>query len=96
MRLHRADVPQRDIAEMMDCSLGSVQHVLRRERMRRPAAAASAASATDELPDELESTSTYGLDADELAELERAMCIAELAADPGNELARHRMRHLPW
>jgi hypothetical protein len=38
-------------------------------------------------------TNTYGMTADELAALERALCIAELVADPADAPAAYRLRH---
>ena len=79
LALFRAGVSQRDIAKTMDCSLGTVQHVIRRDQKRaqrflnRPA---------DE-PAESEL----------LVKLERAEALAYLAADPSDELARYRLRH---
>jgi len=80
VRLHRAgDMSQRDIAKALAVSLGTVQHVIRRERKR--------VVVPDVVPADLSA---------ELAALERSICTAELAADPGNTLARHRLRYCPW
>ena len=96
VRLHRAgDMSQRDIAKALAVSLGTVQHVIRRERKRVVVPDVVPADLSAELAD-LESTATYGLAADELAALERSICTAELAAGPGNTLARHRLRYCPW
>lgn len=89
-RLRRANVPFRVIADRLNMSVGAVQKALFRAHK---AEAAMAREPTEEL-ERLESTSTRGLSAEALVELERAMCLAELGADPTNELARYPLRHL--
>ena len=71
LRLHAAgDHSQRDIARAMRCSLGSVQHVIRRARAAVYAVRDLDAQRDAEL-EQLENTPTYGMAAAELAELER-------------------------
>jgi hypothetical protein len=94
-RLRRANVPFRVIAERLGMSLGAVQKALFRAQKAEAAVPRELdAELTDDL-DALENTSTHGMTDSELAELERQLTLAELTADPTNELARYRLRYCP-
>jgi hypothetical protein len=85
LRLYRAGVSQRDIARTMDCTLGTVQLVIRREQKRAQQLADAAALGA---PDHLLAMMTTDLTAE------------GVAGDPAqwdrlNPLERYRLRHEP-
>jgi IS30 family transposase len=81
-RLHRAgDMSQRDIAKMMNCSLGTVQHVIRREQ-KQPEQ-----SLSDELDAALARYDGTALQAEDVTTADQ---IPEL-----DDLQYHRLRYFP-
>jgi hypothetical protein len=84
--LREAHVPFRVIAKRLGMSLGSVQKALRRWQRRQ--------AELEELAEE-EPGPWDGLSSEQLHRLELAECLKELAADPADELALYRLRHIP-
>jgi IS30 family transposase len=91
-RLRELDVPFREIGRRLGMSLGSVQKALRRYRKREAELAAKLESADD--AEELDGPFAK-LTAEEQVRVELAGVLADLRDDPGNELAKFRLSHIP-
>jgi hypothetical protein len=86
--LREQHVPFRAIASRLEMSLGSVQKALRRWQQRQ--------AVLEELKEQEQEPGPWeALSPQQLHELELAECLKELAADPGDELALYRLRHIP-
>jgi DNA-binding CsgD family transcriptional regulator len=94
-RLRDAHVPFREIGRRLGMSLGSVQKALRRYQMRQAQLAELERGLEDEGGDEDEFGPFSGLRDEELTRLNLAEVLKDLAADPTNELALHRLRYIP-
>jgi IS30 family transposase len=83
--LREQHVPFRAIASRLGMSLGSVQKSLRRWQQRQ--------AVLEEL--EEQAAPWESLSPEQLHAMELADCLGELAADPTDELATYRLRHIP-
>jgi Helix-turn-helix domain len=86
-RLYREGVSQRNIARSLGVSLGTVQHVIRREKRARKPLGQSVDSELGVLAGELPA------DVD-LSDPGNIAVLRDLAREPDNPLYRYRLRHL--
>jgi hypothetical protein len=90
-RLHALDVPFREIGRRLGMSLESVQKAFKRYQQCEAELAARLGSDDAEEFDGPLSRLTP----QERVRLELAGCLEDLAADPGNELAKYRLSLIP-
>jgi hypothetical protein len=88
LRSQGVPVPYRAIAKQYGVSVGAVQKAEARAQKRQ-------AELDDEIDELDELAGITGVNLDPSPDEYRAELEAELAADPGNELARYRLRHVP-